>query len=80
MAIVLYQTEFTILLFDKEEGRSKGGDQRSYITTSGHIIKEGIKSGLFHRTKWVNLAVILRDGFWFEIDSMIPFAEWREFV
>jgi len=76
----LHRTEFTILLLDKEEGRSKGRDRRLDITTSGHIIEESIESGLFHRTKGVNLAVILRDGLRFEINVMIPFAKWREFV
>jgi len=35
---------------------------------------------LFHRTKWINLAVVLRDGFGFEIDGMIPFAERGKFM
>ena len=80
LTVILHQMEFTILLLDKEEGRSEGGNRGSNITTSSHIIEESIESGLFHRTKGVNLAVILWDGFRFEINSMIPFAERREFV
>ena len=80
MVIVLYLAEFTILLLDKEEGRSEGGNRRSNITSSGHIIEEGIESGLFHRTEGINLAIILRDGFGFKINGMIPFAEWGKFV
>ena len=80
MTIVLHRTEFTILLLDKEEGRSEGRDRGSDITTSSHIVKESIESGLFHRTKGINLAVVLRDGFGFEIDGMIPFVKWREFM
>jgi len=80
LMVVLHWTEFTILLLDKEERRSKRGNQGSDITLSGHIIEESIEGGLFHRTEGINLAVILRDGFMFEIDGMIPFAEWREFV
>ena len=72
--------EFTILLLDKEEGRSEGRNQGSNITTSGHIIEESVKSCLFYRTERVDLAVVFRDGFRFEINSVIPFAEWREFV
>jgi len=80
LTVVLHRTEFTILLFDEEEGRSEGGNRRSNITSSGHIIKESIEGGLFHRTKGINLAVILGDSFRFEIDGMIPFAEWRKFM
>jgi len=80
LTVVLHRTEFTILLLDKEEGRSESGDRGSDMTTSGHIIEEGIESSLFHRTKRINLAVILGNGFRFKIDGMIPFTEWREFV
>ena len=80
MTVVLHRTEFTIFLLNKEERRSEGGNRRSDITTSGHIIKEGIEGGLFHRTEGVNLAVVFGDGARFEINSVIPFAEWREFV
>jgi len=47
----------------KKKGEAKGEIEGRDITTSGHIVEEGVESCLFHRTKRINLAVILRDGF-----------------
>ena len=80
LTVVLHWMEFTILLLNKEEGRSEGRNRGSNITTSGHIIEEGIESGLFHRTKGINLTIVFRDSLGFKIYSVIPFMKWGKFV
>jgi len=80
LTVVLHRTELPSFFLTKKKGEAKGEIEGLNITSSGHIIEEGIEGGLFYRTKRVNLAVVFGDGFRFEIDGMIPFAKWREFV
>ncbi len=78
-AIILHQSEFTILLLNEEDWRGHGGLGRSDPTRVEVLLEEGIQFLLFQGSERVDLTAFW-SSLWKEFNCMVPRLGPRQFV
>jgi len=77
--VVLHQTEFAILLFNKEDQSGHWGFGGSDLSRFEIFLQKGIQFFLFEGGEQVDLATLWR-GIGGELDSVIPWLGPRQFI